>query len=86
MPETERPTLYTLAFANNTVEVLGKPDVVHDISANADKKIATLKAHASQTVWMMKEMEIKLAAQDPDALKWLNFEHFYTYQWDKDFE
>ena len=72
MPETERPAFYTLAFANNTVEMLGEPDVIHDITAIADKKIATLNAHASQTVWMMKEMEIKLAAQDPDALKWLN--------------
>ena len=71
MPETERPTVYTLAFANNTVEVLGEPDVIHDVTANADKKMATLKAHASQTVWMMKEMEKKLEALDPEALKWL---------------
>jgi len=86
MPETERPTIYTLAFANNTIEVLGEPDVIHDITANANKKIATLKAHASQTVWMMKDMEIKWKAQDPEALKWLNFERFYTYKWDNDFE
>ena len=50
------------------------------------KKLQRLKAHASQTVWMMKEMEIKLAAQDPEALKWLNYERFYTYKWDQDFE
>lgn len=85
MPETERPTIYALAFANNSVEVLGEPDVIHDITANADKKIATLKAHASQTVWMMIEMEKKLEALDPDALKWLNYERFYTYRWDRDF-
>ena len=83
IPETERPVLYTLAFANNTVDVLGEPDIIHDVTDVADKKIATLKAHASQTVWMMKEMEKKLAAQDPDALKWLNNERFYRYQWDK---
>ena len=86
MPEMERPTIYTLAFANNTVEVLGKPDVIHDVTANADKKIATLKAHASQTVWMMKELEEKLEALDPEALKWLHYERFYTYRWDQDFE
>lgn len=84
--ENERPNLYTIAFANNTVEILGEPDVIHDVSAVSDKKIATLNAHASQTVWMMKEMEKKLAAQDPDALKWLNTERFYTYNWQKDFE
>ena len=84
--ETERPTLYTIAFANNTVEVLGEPDIIHDITAVSDKKIATLNAHASQTVWMMQDMEKKLAAQDPEALKWLNTERYYTYNWDQDFE
>lgn len=86
MAETERPTLYTLAFANNTIDVLGEPDVVHDITDFADKKIATLKAHASQTIWMMTEMERKWESQDPDALKWLRTERFYTYRWDMDFE
>ena len=66
--------------------MLGKPDVIHDVTANADKKIATLKAHASQTVWMMKELEEKLEALDPEALKWLHYERFYTYRWDQDFE
>jgi hypothetical protein len=31
-------------------------------------------------------MEKKLEAQDPDALKWLNNERFYTYDWDQEFE
>lgn len=84
--ETERPVLYTIAFANNTVEVLGEPDIIHDITAVSAKKIATLNAHASQTVWMMQDMEKKLAEQDPDTLKWLNNERFYTYNWDQDFE
>ncbi|WP_342513302.1 bacillithiol biosynthesis deacetylase BshB2 [Sporosarcina sp. FSL K6-1522] len=84
--ETERPTLYTIAFANNTVEVLGEPDIIHDITAMNEKKIATLNAHASQTVWMMQDMEKKLAAQDPEALQWFNTERFYTYNWDQDFE
>ncbi|MCZ2257472.1 bacillithiol biosynthesis deacetylase BshB2 [Sporosarcina sp. G11-34] len=86
MAESKRPTLYTLAFANNTVEVLGEPDVIHNVQDVAKQKIATLNAHASQTVWMMKEMEAKLAANDPEAHKWLNTERFYTYNWDKDFE
>lgn len=84
--ETDRPALYTLAFANNTKEVLGEHDIIHDVTATAHKKIATLKAHASQTVWMMKETEKKLAEQDPETLKWLNYERFYSYQWQNDFE
>ncbi len=86
MNETDRPIIYTIAFANNTVDVLGQPDVIHDVTAVSDKKIATMKAHASQTVWMMQELEKKLEVQDPDSLKWLNNERFYTYQWDQDFE
>lgn len=86
MPEVERPKLYTIAFANNTIEVLGEPDVIHDISPVLDKKIATLKAHASQTVWMMQEMEKKLENNDPEAYQWISNERFYTYRWDMDFE
>lgn len=86
MPEAERPTLYTIAFANNTIEVLGEPDVIHNVSPVLDKKIATLKAHASQTVWMMQEMEKKLANNDAEAHQWISNERFYQYRWDMDFE
>lgn len=86
MPEAARPKLYTIAFANNTIDVLGEPDVIHDVSAVSKKKIATLKSHASQTIWMMQEMEKKWEQQDPEAIKWLTQERFYTYRWDMDFE
>lgn len=86
MPDSARPTLYTIAFANNTAEVLGEPDIIHNVEAAADKKIATLNSHASQTVWMMRDMEKRLAEKDPEALKWLHTERFYTYDWNNDFE
>lgn len=86
MSEIERPTLYTLAFANNTKEVLGAPDVIHDVEAASENKLATMKAHASQTVWMMQEMEKRLKEKEPEAMNWLRYERFYTYNWDQDFE
>ncbi|GEN84296.1 putative N-acetyl-alpha-D-glucosaminyl L-malate deacetylase 2 [Sporosarcina luteola] len=86
MPESERPTIYTIAFANNTAEVLGEPDILHNVEAVAQKKINTLNSHASQTVWMMRDMEKRLAEKDPEALKWLHNERFFTYKWDQDFE
>lgn len=86
MEPEKRPTLYTVAFANNTKEVLGEPDIIHDISGAFDKKLAALNAHASQTVWMMKEVEEKLAAGDPETDKWIRYERFYTYDWARDFE
>jgi len=86
MPKEDRPALYTIAFANNTVEVLGQPDIIHDVQHARAKKIATLTAHASQTVWMMQGMEQKLADKDPEALKYFQYERFYSYNWDQDFE
>lgn len=86
MPVSERPVIQTIAFANNTVEVLGQPDVVNDVSSVSAKKIAAMKAHASQTVWMMQDMERRLAEKDPEAFSWLNNERFYTYDWNNDFE
>jgi len=86
MKETERPKLYTVAFANDTVENIGEPNIIHDIKDTTTEKLATLKAHESQTVWMMRELEAKLAANDPEAMKWVRYERFYSYNWDKDFE
>lgn len=86
MKESERPTLYTLAFANNTAEMIGAPDVFHNVEGAAQKKLNTLNAHASQTVWMMRDMEKRLAEKEPEALQWLHEEKFFTYDWNRDFE
>jgi len=86
MTEAERPALYAVGFANNTVEMLGEPDIIHDIIDTTAEKIATLDAHKSQTIQMMQELKIKLDAKDPDSMKWLRYERFYTYKWDQDFE
>ncbi|MDS9472341.1 bacillithiol biosynthesis deacetylase BshB2 [Sporosarcina pasteurii] len=86
MKEEERPKLYAVAFANNTKEILGTPDIIHDVEETVDQKLAALKAHISQTVWMMKETEAKLAQNDPEMIKWLRYERFYSYKWHADFE
>ncbi|MCM3756014.1 bacillithiol biosynthesis deacetylase BshB2 [Sporosarcina aquimarina] len=79
MADSERPKLYTIAFDNNTVEQIGHPDVHHDVSGVTERKLGAMNAHASQTVWMMEDMQKRLDAEDPDALRWLKTEHFYTY-------
>jgi bacillithiol biosynthesis deacetylase BshB2 len=86
MPETERPVLYTVAFAKNTKEVLGDPDIIHDISDASENKLAALKAHASQTVWMVNDLLKRLEAEEQEAINYLRYERFYTYKWDRDFE
>ena len=85
-PEADRPTFYAVAFANNTAEVLGEPDIIHDVQDTVDQKLGALTAHKSQTVWMMKELNQKLAANDPEIKKWLRYERFFSYKWEQDFE
>lgn len=84
--ESERPKLYAVAFANNTEEDLGEPNIIHDVEETIENKLNALRAHISQTIWMMKETDEKLAANDPEITKWLRYERFYSYDWDNDFE
>lgn len=86
MDEATRPKLYAVAFANNTEAELGMPNVIHDVQDTVENKLNALRAHISQTVWMMKETDKKLAQNDPEIKKWLRYERFYTYNWDADFE
>ncbi|SKA97424.1 bacillithiol biosynthesis deacetylase BshB2 [Sporosarcina newyorkensis] len=82
IPEAKRPTLYVKAFDNDTVEKIGEPDVIHHTADMREKKIATLRAHASQTIWMLPDMEKRWAEDDEEALDWLHNEAFYTYKFD----
>ncbi|HEY9570527.1 MAG TPA: bacillithiol biosynthesis deacetylase BshB2 [Metalysinibacillus sp.] len=79
MPKTERPTLLGAGFANNTEEEMGEADFVVDISAFKEHKLNALKAHASQTGWMLQELENREeehGESQEDA--WFASEKFYT--------
>ncbi|HLR10968.1 MAG TPA: bacillithiol biosynthesis deacetylase BshB2 [Sporosarcina sp.] len=84
--EEDRPKLYAVAFANDTEENLGEPTIIHDVEGTIEQKLNALRAHISQTIWMMKETDEKLAANDPEITKWLRYERFYAYDWANDFE
>ena len=86
MKEEIRPKLYTLAFANNTKEKLGEPDVLHDIRDVREQKMGSMRAHISQTAWMLEEMDKRLAEGEPEAENWLSYERFFNYRWHEDFE
>ena len=45
----KRPTVYAHAFARNCRDVLGSPDIVNDISAVSEVKLAAIRAHGSQS-------------------------------------
>lgn len=81
MPKEKRPTLHAVAFSSNCLEELGEPDVVNDVSAYQHIKLAAVKAHRSQTQLMTADWEQKIKEQDPEILRRLNTETFWTYKW-----
>ena len=83
MGPAARPTLHCVAFSNNCVDELGEPDILNDISPVAKTKMAAIQAHRSQTEQMFMGMEEKLKNQDPQVMKWINNERFWTYKFDK---
>ncbi|KMK76517.1 bacillithiol biosynthesis deacetylase BshB2 [Alkalihalobacillus pseudalcaliphilus] len=81
-PKQERPTVYCVAFSNGHEEEIGTADVIHDVSAFAEQKMQAMRAHISQTAWMLKELEPQVTNQDQAALEWLHYERFWTYSFD----
>ncbi|ANB58277.1 bacillithiol biosynthesis deacetylase BshB2 [Anoxybacillus sp. B7M1] len=78
IPKEERPIVHCVAFAKNCEQDLGKPDIVRDVSAVIDKKIAAIQAHRSQTEGLMSAA----SKRGGDALEWLKTERFWTYKWE----
>ncbi|WP_066248853.1 bacillithiol biosynthesis deacetylase BshB2 [Neobacillus drentensis] len=83
MPADVRPTLHCVAFSNNCVDEIGEPDILNDISPVTEIKLAAIQAHRSQTEQMFIGMEEKLKEQDPQVMKWINNERFWTYTFNK---
>lgn len=81
LPKEERPKLHCVAFSNNCEEALGKPDILVDVSAVTDQKLAAIRAHKTQTALFYDDLAKRLQAKDPDAFKWLQYERFWTYRW-----
>ncbi len=84
--EVDRPKLYAVAFANNTKDQLGEPDVIHDIKETREQKLGAMRAHISQTAWMLAEMEKRLAEGEPEAENWLTYERNFNSRLHEDFE
>lgn len=83
MPAEKRPTIYAVAFSNTTKDDLGQPDVIHDITPAREQKMGAMRAHISQTAWMLEEMEKRLAEGEPEAENWLHFERFFIFDVEK---
>jgi len=61
MSEDKRPTVWAQAITHDYQEVLGEPDIVHDVTDIFDDKMASILVHRSQAEGMLKEMQ-----GDPD--------------------
>ncbi|WP_108668797.1 bacillithiol biosynthesis deacetylase BshB2 [Peribacillus acanthi] len=77
MVEEDRPKLYGVAFAHNTLEELGEPHVRHNVEDVEDIKVNTIRSHRSQTQLMTAAWTEKLLNRDPDLLAWLHNEKFW---------
>ncbi|RFU67959.1 bacillithiol biosynthesis deacetylase BshB2 [Bacillus sp. V59.32b] len=75
-----RPKLHCVAFANNSLAELGEPDIINDVTAVEDKKIAAIKAHRSQTESMIASWAENTENVDPAMLEWIRKERFWTYK------
>ena len=84
LAEDKRPKLHCVAFANNHETEIGKPDIIHNVSSVTEQKLNTMKAHISQTGWMMAQREDLIKQKDPQTMAWLENERFWTYKWDQD--
>ncbi|WP_404359568.1 bacillithiol biosynthesis deacetylase BshB2 [Cytobacillus firmus] len=80
LPADKRPKVHCVAFSNNCEEEIGQADVVNDVSVVIDRKIAAIKAHASQTQLMAANMEESIKNQDPEVLARMYKERFWTYK------
>lgn len=80
MPATNRPKVHCVAFSHNCEEEIGQADIVNDVSAVADQKLAAIKAHKSQTQLVVSQMAINLENQDPGVVARFYNERFWTYK------
>ncbi|MFZ3101892.1 MAG: bacillithiol biosynthesis deacetylase BshB2 [Desulfitobacteriaceae bacterium] len=79
----ERPKVYMHAFAREAQAVIGSPNIVNDISAFAEMKLAAIKAHKSQSqvfFGLLENGQFKEKTQENPIRNFLESESFWTYQ------
>lgn len=78
----ERPVVYAHAFARGSQKALGPADIVNDISAMSEVKLAAIRAHKSQSQAILARIEngkLKQPSQDNAFIHMLERESFWTY-------
>jgi bacillithiol biosynthesis deacetylase BshB2 len=78
----ERPVVYAHAFARDCQKVLGPPDIVNDISAMSEVKLAAIRAHRSQSQAILARVakgQFKEQSFESSFSHMLESESFWTY-------
>jgi bacillithiol biosynthesis deacetylase BshB2 len=63
LPKNERPVVYASAFSKNCEDMIGSPDILMDVSPVLDVKLDAIRAHRSQSEFIIKKLEQRLADQ-----------------------
>lgn len=78
----QRPKVYLHAFARECQDVIGPPDILNDISAVADVKLAAIRAHKSQSQVFFGRLEtgqFKEGTQENPIRNFLERESFWDF-------
>jgi len=79
----ERPIVHAHAFARDCQDVLGPPDIVNDISAMSEVKLAAIRAHRSQSQVILARIangQFKEQSSKNSFSHLLERESFWTYR------
>lgn len=83
LSKQERPTLHLRAIREDSVDVLGEPDVVVDVRDVLEQKIAAIKAHRTQYQGIITgQLGLEADEHDPELRDWLGREEFWVYDVD----
>ena len=79
LPQAERPTLHAQAILEESETILGKPDIVIDVTDVLDKKIAAIQAHRTQFQGILSRFVAETDFDNPKLRQWLTTEGFWIY-------
>ncbi|HEY8910631.1 MAG TPA: bacillithiol biosynthesis deacetylase BshB2 [Desulfosporosinus sp.] len=78
----ERPLVYAHAFSRDSREILGLPDIINDITAMSEVKMAAIRAHRSQSQAILARVangQFKEQSFESSFSHLLETESFWTY-------
>jgi bacillithiol biosynthesis deacetylase BshB2 len=82
LPKEDQPVVHASAFSRNCEDVIGKPDIILDVSPVLDEKLAAVRAHRSQSEFIMRKLEQQLAdhpEKRDEILASYQKERYWTY-------